>query len=533
MLEPFFTYAISSGSQSTTLSAELRQQIDLRIISSLITDLTMASPTFETIAAFKTKPHVVVLTDICNEPDDAESLTRFLLYANEFQIDGLVATTSFWQQNSTHAKQIHQILDAYAGVEASLNSHVPPNRQYPTVDSLRNLVRDGLSEYGMKGAQGPLNEGTKLLITAVDTIASDGHIWVLVWGGANVLAQALLHVRNTRSKAEVSAFAAKLRVYAISDQDDAGAWIRLNFPKIFYVASIHGWNSYGLAAWTGISGESYYHFNPGGPDTDLVTTEWLKKYIQIGPYGKEAYPDPVFIPEGDTPTFLSLIQNGLTDPCRPEWGGWGGRYNLTDLTGTDGSKHYSDTADLVRGKDGRMHVGSQATIWRWREAYQGDFAARMQWTLTNDFKKVNHAPIVVLNGDSGLTPLNIKVPFGSTVHLDASQSWDPDDSDQLEFSWLHYKEPSATQWQVGFQVPELVFKDESNGGRKFEKVSVKFPGKDEGLIFPLHPDGIIKWGAKTYHLILEVIDNAPFPMRSYRRVLVQIFDDAADGEAKG
>lgn len=220
-------------------------------------------------------------------------------------------------------------------------------------------------------------------------------------------------------------------MYAISDQDDSGAWIRLNFPKVFYIASIHGWNAYGLAAWTGISGESYYHFNPGGPDSDLVTTEWLRKYIQIGPYGKAAYPDPVFIPEGDTPTFLNLIQNGLTDPCRPGWGGWGGRYNLTDLTGTNGSLHYSDTADYVRGKDGNMHVSSQATVWRWREAYQGDFAGRMQWTLSNDFKAANHAPVVVVNGDSELSALHIRVGFGATVHLDASQSWDPDPSDKL------------------------------------------------------------------------------------------------------
>jgi hypothetical protein len=488
----------------------------------------MANSLFQNIAAFKAKPHIAVLTDICNEPDDAESLTRFLLYANEFEIDALIATTSFWQQKSTHKAQIHQILDAYASVEANLNAHVPPSRQYPTADSLRSVVRSGLSEYGMAAARGPLSEGTELLIKAVDAISSFGHIWVLVWGGANVLAQALFYVQKSRSKADLAIFAAKLRVYAISDQDDAGARIRLHFPQIFYIASVHGWNAYGLAAWTGISGESYYHFNPGGPDSELVSTEWLKKNIQIGPYGKEAYPDPAFIPEGDTPTFLNLIQNGLTDPCHPEWGGWGGRYNLTDLTGEDGSKHYSDTADYVRGKDGKMHIGSQATIWRWRDAYQGDFAARMQWTLSNNFCRANHAPVVVVNGNSDLAPLHIKVGFGATVHLDASQSWDPDSGDELTFRWLHYGEPSATQWNVKFQVPELAFEDESDGKRKFEKVSVKIPGKEEGIAFPLNPDQIMKWGPKTYHLILEIIDNAQFPMRTYRRVLVEVVDDTPD-----
>lgn len=483
----------------------------------------MESKTFQSIPAFKSKPHIAVLTDICNEPDDAESMTRFLLYANEFSIDALVATTSTWQRNSTHKEQIHQIIDAYGGAVDTLNTHVPPSRPFPTADSLRAVVRSGLNSYGMDAARGPMSEGTELFIKAVDAVRSDSFIWVLVWGGANVLAQALLEVQRTRSAEALEQFASKLRVYAISDQDDAGPWIRLNFPKIFYIASVHAFNMYGLAAWSGISGESYYGFHPGGPDTSLVTKEWLKKNIQIGPYGSIAYPDPVFIPEGDTPTFLSIIQNGLTDPLRPEWGGWGGRYLLTDPTRA--SLHYSDAADAVVGKDGKTHIGSQATIWRWREAYQGDFAARVQWTMNSTFSSANHAPVIVLNGDAGLEALRMKVGFGETVHLDASQTWDPDSGDELEFKWMHYREPSATQWSVHFEVPELKFVDVSNGSRKFEKVEVKIPGKDEGCVFPLDETKIMKWGPKTYHLILEVVDNGKFPMRSYRRVLVEVGGD--------
>lgn len=55
----------------------------------------MPQNSFQVIPAFKTKPHLAVLTENCNETDDAESLTRFPLYANEFQIDALIATTSF------------------------------------------------------------------------------------------------------------------------------------------------------------------------------------------------------------------------------------------------------------------------------------------------------------------------------------------------------------------------------------------------------------------------------------------------------
>jgi hypothetical protein len=81
----------------------------------------------------------------------------------------------------------------------------------------------------------------------------------------------------------------KVRVYAISDQDDTGLWIRLQFPDIFYINSVHGWNQYGQATWTGISGDRYYGFDVGGPDFSKLTKEWFKENIQIGPFGS-VYP---------------------------------------------------------------------------------------------------------------------------------------------------------------------------------------------------------------------------------------------------
>jgi len=146
---------------------------------------------------------------------------------------------------------------------------------------------------------------------------------------SSVLAQALWRVKNTRNEAELLKFVSKLRVYTLSDQDDAGPWIRKELPNLFYIVS-PGFNdggAYRYATWSGISGDRF-HGRFDGADFSLVTNEWLDQNIrQKGPLGAQ-YPKWEFLMEGDTPSFLNLMGNGLADPEHPDWGGWGGRYEL-------------------------------------------------------------------------------------------------------------------------------------------------------------------------------------------------------------
>lgn len=274
-----------------------------------------------------------------------------------------------------HLEDVEKIVRAYGQVVDNLNHHVNPENPYPTSEELLSLISTGPSLYGKEALQPgvPLSEGAKMLVDRLDE--SDDSLWVLCWGGTNVLAQALQTTQTRRSATESAKLRSKLRVYAISDQDDTSLWIRLAFPDVFYINSVHAWNQYGMAAWTGISGEDHYNFDYGGPDSTKIIREWLKEHIQIGAYGS-AYPDYMFIPEGDTPTFLYLIQNGPSSLEHPDWGSWGGRYAATDamLSG----RHYSDGVDRVKGKNGRIYQSNHATICRWRDAFQNDFAARMR-----------------------------------------------------------------------------------------------------------------------------------------------------------
>lgn len=95
------------------------------------------------LPSFAHKPRVFILSDISNEPDDAESLCRYLLYANQFQTEGLVACTSTWMKSKVCPEDMHKIIDAYEGAVDSLNQHVHPDAQYPSAASLRSLIKKG------------------------------------------------------------------------------------------------------------------------------------------------------------------------------------------------------------------------------------------------------------------------------------------------------------------------------------------------------------------------------------------------------
>jgi len=476
----------------------------------------------------KDRTRAFIVSDISNEPDDAQSLVRLLLYGNELDIQGLAACTSTWLRSVVHPEDMHTIVRAYAKVVDNLNAHTHPDNPYPPAEYYTGLIKSGPACYGRQALADdcPVSEGSLALIDRAD--ASDLPLWVLCWGGVNVLAQALKHVQSSRSADEARAFRSKLRVYTISDQDDSGAWIRFNFPDVVYICSIHGWNAYGNATWFGISGDIMVpQLDTGGPDTSLVSKEWLASNIQKtgSPLGA-VYPNTSFIMEGDTPTFLYLIPNGLSVPEQPSWGSWGGRYGLIDLAPLGGgAKHWGDIKEMVTGKDGRTHWSGHASIWRWREAYQSDFAARMQWTLTPDRSKANHAPVVVVNDSTpGSEAYYIDAEAGSDITLDASSSYDPDDesagADALEFSWMHYKEPTQTDSLVHWvTVPDVTFTPTD----KSSIFKITVPPPEACAIGILTGEPLEK--GQVLHFILTVRDNGngtPHRLTTYKRVVVQV-----------
>lgn len=105
-----------------------------------MTDGDVTRPRLQT---FVGKPRVFILSDISNEPDDAESLVRYLTYANQFRTEGLVPVTSIWLKDRTCPEDMHKIMDGYAAAAKNLNLHTHSDFPYPAAEDLRSLIRPG------------------------------------------------------------------------------------------------------------------------------------------------------------------------------------------------------------------------------------------------------------------------------------------------------------------------------------------------------------------------------------------------------
>ncbi len=448
----------------------------------------------------------IALTDISTgiEVDDRQSLIRLLLYSNEIQIEGLIAVTScFLKRGAKNHNEniIHKIINRYESVRNNLLIHA---KGYPSGEYLHSVTARGIDVFGKSVGNGFCedkycnNKGVRLIINAADK--EESPLYIGLWGGANTLAQAIWTAEKEKSVNEFDDFLSKLRIYSISDQDFAGKWIRDTYgDKLFYIVSPsppdrNGSREYYKATWGGISADKNGHGSENGIDKtngfigagfNLVSNKWIRKNIKsVSPFGK-IYPYTRFITEGDTPSFLWLINNGLNDFEHIEYGSWGGRYTLQSVTN---EKHsfYTNSNDKVKGNDGKIHCSPQATIWRWREDFQNDFAARMIWTITDKFDSANHNP----TAETDSRVIYAKAGEEVLLKTDASDA----NGGRLFYHWLHYPEATGNEF----------YTDLSN--EKSSEIKITVP----------------KTAKNDIHIILKVTNDGTPPLSTYVRFIIKL-----------
>ncbi len=477
----------------------MKRQYLIKALSIVLVVGVLHQPIFSQLIQ---KNRVIILSDIENEPDDTQSFIRLLLYADVIDIKGMIATTSVHMENNIYPQSIQKIVTAYGKVQPNLLKNEPG---YPAADKLLSLIKKGQPGYGMSSVgNGKDSEGSDWIIKILEE-KDKRPLWICVWGGPNTLAQALFNLKNKKSPQEFNRLISKLRVYTISDQDDSGIWLRNTFPNLFYIVSPGG---YSKATWTGIM-----TFVPG-IDNTTISNKWIADNIQEhhGPMG-ELYWDVAYGMEGDTPSFLSLIPNGLNAPEHPNWGGWGGRYEYykpklsdMDVKGYTGGVAveeetrpfwtnafdsltpyvYNDYGRAVK-KDSLSFYDNKVTVWRWRNDFQNDFAARMDWT-TKSYNECNHPPVPKLGHADEIT-----VKSGMTFILDATGTTDPD-GDNLSYLWFQYKE--AGEFQEAIKI---------NSAENLYRIFLTAPVVNK---------------PETTQFILRVTDKGSPPLSRYKRVIV-------------
>lgn len=489
-------------------------------------------------------PRVVITTD--PELDDFNSLLRFLLYSPDFKVEGLVYASSqfHWMGDGKGTTQnkpgreysrggvdlcpctswrwakgerfIDHALDLYTKAWPNLHIHNPA---YPTPAALRAKVR-----WGNVALDGDISQDSagselirKLLLDDQET-----PVYLHAWGGQSTIARALKRIEDDYSgKPEWAAIRAKVIRKAViqpsGDQDDTYAtYIKPHWPEIRYNQQADG------------ASLSYFsQLTASAQDAEMLGADWTRKNVSSrGPIGAayrvwgdgrqmvpgdkfdyfgiagktvsqlraEGYHvwSPVmapgsFISEGDTPTFLNLVDNGLEGWRESSFGGWGGVHSKAETYGVNPEAGAALKA-LMAHPEAPVAVPRAPTS-PFFSALQNDFAARLAWAVTPRRADANHAPVVRLTGT-----IQRSARAGEWLDL-AVRASDPD-GNRVALRWWPYLQAGT---YVGTLPAEL--------------------GTGTSLHFQVPADA--KPG-QTLHLVAQATDNGSPALTRYARVVITV-----------
>lgn len=319
-----------------------------------------------------------------------------------------------------------------------------------------------------------VSPGSELIIELAEE-SDPRPLWILVWGGGNSAAQALWQLQEDGDEERLNKVLDKIRLYTITDQDvdwmqrgqydiSSHKWMRKTFgDRLFFIWDESAWLS----------------------QNDIGASNWPEYESKIQTKGNmgSVYPKYKYGVEGDTPSFLYVLPNGLNDPDHPQYGGWGG-YSRYEISPDSLTYCFTNMRPEIKEISQKYEKYFYPAIFN-------NFAARMEWAASGIG---NRNPELVINGIGGLAPIEIKVAPGDIVKLDISGSSDPD-GDSVVYKWWLMPE-------AGSSLPEECLEFSASGNAE-----IKIPEDSN---------------AGDIHIICECTDSGTIPLTSYRRIIIQV-----------
>lgn len=458
----------------------------------------------------KEKTRIILTSD--GEIDDECSMVRFLLYSNEWDIEGIITTSSQynWRGHRYGRDDWDEpYFNAYAEVYPNLIKH---DKEYPSPKYLESVRFIG--NFATEGEMDSITPGSQHIVKVLLNESDNRPIWIQAWGGTNTIARALKTIEEEHPD-KMRYVANKLRFFFLWEQDSTyQSYIRPHWGKynILTIISDQFW-AIGYQ-WNKILPENKQAF---------FKADWMKSHIlegrgalcslykahvpgSHGLLGDTAFSVGDFRSEGDSPAFIYTIPTGLRSMESPDYGGWGGRYlKVRENTWLDPVPEpnytYPEGRWFTETAWGRSYMRKEYPentdlmnayfnpITRWADVVQNDFASRADWCVKS-YKEANHPPVVKL-----ANALDITAEQGSNIKLSAKGTNDPD-GNILTYTWWQYQEVGTYGSRI-----------------KIEKTGMQ----DASFVIPEDA----KTG-DTIHIICQVSDNGSPMLTRYQRVVITV-----------
>lgn len=383
------------------------------------------------------RPRVVISTDIGGtDPDDFQSMVHFLVYADMFDVEGLISSP----YGPGRKQHLLQAIDRYADDYGNLATY---SSTYPSPDALRAMSKQGAIESGAPGP-GRSTEGSDWIVRSARR-GDPRPLWVLVWGGIDDLAQALHDAPDILPKLRVYFIGGPNKMWSV----DAFAAVERAHPSLWMIeanSTYRGWFTGGDQ--TGEWGNAAFvaaHVAGRGALGDFFATQ-LQGTIKMG----------------DSPSVAYVLQPSRDDPSQPGWGGrfvrvWDGRTTsfTRRTTAADRAEAFGIVEFALPAPPGMTRERSARMIFDGRIPAPGVLDGRtIRFRFSPRDAKV--WPYVIRSDDPALDGMEgqftaVMPPAERTRRAASRHShWWTDDPDPAAAEGVHAGAKSVSRWRQAF-----------------------------------------------------------------------------------